>query len=328
MTAIGVASCSVGSRFAYFRERPLQTPTVTIDSAGLRVTPPTHHTGGKPLRVWFFGGSTTWGWEERDGFTRPADVGRLLAAAGFDPTITNFGQPGYTSAQEYVALMVELRRGNRPDVVVFWDGGNDIPDAVRNGRPGVTGREFDRVADAEFMTTFRIRGEVVGSRVLLRSLAQYSALAWDMLNARDGQAPLPPLPDPVAFCRSLMGDWASQARGNRRGRTRIRFRRAHRLATAKWETSARPKSAWEHAVLTSPTFAWRAGDDRLGAHHIECARVADSLAHVVPSIINWARMHSNDTATVYVDPYGHTTERATAIEADSLAVEIVRRLRR
>ena len=144
--------------FAYYRGSPIAGRYLTIDSAGLRVTPRFAHPGGRPLRVFFLGGSTTWGYEERDSSTRPAQVARQLSAAGFGPDVVNLAQPGYTSAQELVTLTMELRRGNVPDVVVSWDGENDVNAMRQNGRPGLSYREFERVEDAALNTKRRGTG--------------------------------------------------------------------------------------------------------------------------------------------------------------------------
>lgn len=313
--------------FAYFRGAPQSGRYINIDSAGLRVVPRYRVAGGAPVRVFFLGGSTTWGYEERDSNTRAAVVARRLAAAGFDAEVVNFAQPGYTSGQELVTLLTELRRGNVPDAVVFWDGVNDVSALRQNGRPGLSYREFDRVDDATFNTRRKANHGRVDMRLAIRSLLTPSELITRFFEAVARPAPLLPLPEPGAFCRTLMSDWLGQARV------------VDRLAGAydftplviwqpQWQTSGSPRSAYEQMAETTTVF--RPGDAGLTLHRIECARVADSLvaAHAAESIRNWARMHTGDTATVYFDQYSHTTERATAIEADTVAVELIDGLRR
>lgn len=71
----------------YSRPGPLSGRYLNIDSVGLRVVPRYRVPGGKPLRVFFQGGSTTWGWYDRDSSTRPAVVARQVAAEmGLEPS--------------------------------------------------------------------------------------------------------------------------------------------------------------------------------------------------------------------------------------------------
>ncbi len=60
---------------------------------------------------------------------------------------TNFGVPGRVFTQEIIELILQLRSGARPDVVVFYDGINDVVATVQNGRPGFPQNEFNRLDD-------------------------------------------------------------------------------------------------------------------------------------------------------------------------------------
>ena len=311
--------------FAYFRQTPLRGRYITVDTSGLRVVPRYPVARGKPLTVWFLGGSTTWGYEEQDSATRPAVVARRLAAAGYDATVVNLAQPGYTMGQELVTLATELRAGGHPDVVVFWDGVNDIGAARQNGAPGLSAREFDRVEDAEVNTDRRAHGGAVGLKLAIRSLAMESALMRALFARTNRPAALSPVPAPVPFCRTLMADWAAQGRmldAVARGYGFV----ALEIWQPQWQTTGRPRSAYER--IAEHTTVFRPGDADLGPHRVECARVADSLsaAHASPSLLSWAHLHSADTATVFLDQYSHPVERATAVEGDSLATVILARL--
>ena len=312
--------------YAYARGAPQNGRYINIDSAGLRVVPRYRVSGGPPVRVFFFGGTTTWGYFSRDSSTRPAVVARALASAGFDAEVVNFAQPNYTSGQELVTLLSELREGNVPDAVVFWQGVNDIGAMRQNGRPGLSYREFDREDDAAFNARRRANGGTVDFRVAIRSLLAPSALFSRLFEVVARPASQSPAPPPAAFCRTLMADWLGQAR------VIDRLARAYDFTPLviwqpQWQTSGSPRSAYERMAETTTVF--RPVDAGLTAHRIECARVADSLvaAHAAESIRDWSRMHSGDTATVYLDQYSHTTERAAAIEADSVAVVLIDGLR-
>lgn len=312
--------------FVYSRHRPYQGRFVTSDSAGLRPVPRFPVPGGKPLRVFDFGGSTTWGFFDRDSATRSAIVARRLSTAGFDAEVINYGQLGYVSAQELLSLVLELRRGNVPDVVVFWDGVNDVLSARMNGRPGVSFREFERAADADFNARRRANNLRVDDALAVRSLVQHSELLTRLLALTQSGAPAPQVAEPVEFCRALMTDWIQQAR------LIDQLGKAYGFVTLviwqpQWETSGRPRSEFERKVAYSSVAT--PADTLVGPHRIECARVADSLvaARAAQSIVSLAHLHSDDSGTVYLDRYGHTSERTTAIEGDTVAALILVRLK-
>lgn len=81
---------------------------------------------GHPLALWVFGGSTVYGTGVPDWGTLPSYLSRDLNADGRDcVVVTNFGVEGYVSNQELLWLLERLKTGQRPDIVVFYDGVND-----------------------------------------------------------------------------------------------------------------------------------------------------------------------------------------------------------
>lgn len=134
--------------FDYWRIRPHVGTTISIDAAGLRrtvqATGAPFGAGARSYRVFCFGGSTMWGSGVPDQATIPSLLARRLSNAGFAVEVTNFGQPGYVSTQETIALLLELEKGNIPDVALFHDGFNDIGSALLNGAPGLAGDEYER----------------------------------------------------------------------------------------------------------------------------------------------------------------------------------------
>ena len=94
--------------------------------------------------VWFFGGSTTWGFAQRDLHTIPSQVARISEQAGTPVRVVNFGQLSWVHWQEMLAFEQELSARSRPDVVVFYDGVNDV--AVQtsvDGRPSDDATIYD-----------------------------------------------------------------------------------------------------------------------------------------------------------------------------------------
>jgi len=87
--------------------------------------PPTAAGADLPT-VWFLGGSTTFGEDQRDLFTIPSMVARRAAAEGHPIKVVNMGVQGFTNFQEVLTLEQMLATLPKPDLVVFYDGANDL----------------------------------------------------------------------------------------------------------------------------------------------------------------------------------------------------------
>lgn len=144
--------------FVYWRSKPYEGKWTSIDPSGLRRTAiasgspvDPNFAQQRPIRIFCFGGSTMWGTAARDLHTIPSELTAIFRESGINVEITNFGQPGYTSTQELIALNLELQSGNIPDIVVFYDGFNDIGATLGNGRPGLAGDEFNRRSQEDLL---------------------------------------------------------------------------------------------------------------------------------------------------------------------------------
>jgi hypothetical protein len=71
--------------------------------------------------AYFFGGSTMWGAGSDDGGTIPS---QFSAIAGIHSE--NFGERGWTAHQSLMLLIQLIQEGHRPDLVVFYDGVNEV----------------------------------------------------------------------------------------------------------------------------------------------------------------------------------------------------------
>lgn len=108
------------------REKSVKSHFVNVDEYGIR-------SNGKPLvgisqiqnAVWFFGGSTTFGYGVTDAETIPAQLEKQLGRQ-----VINFGVGSFYSAQENLLLVQFLRYGYRPSAVLFLDGVNESCDLV------------------------------------------------------------------------------------------------------------------------------------------------------------------------------------------------------
>ncbi len=156
--------------YVYWRTKPYHGKYLNIEEAGVRRTwnSTSSPTPGQ-LKVFMFGGSTMWGYGARDEFTIPSLVSKKLAARlESGAWVTNFAESGYVSTQEVIALMLELRKGNVPDVVVFFDGVNDTFSAFQNGVAGIPQNESNRVAEFNSPTRFNWRQAIIERLALYR----------------------------------------------------------------------------------------------------------------------------------------------------------------
>lgn len=117
--------------------KPFKGHYVNIDAEkGRKTWNPEARPAQRPKLIFFFGGSAVWGVGARDEYTIPSYLSRLLDNHGYDFTVMNFGEPGYTFSQGIIRLLLLLREGNRPDYVIFYDGFNDLYAGHQHGYPG------------------------------------------------------------------------------------------------------------------------------------------------------------------------------------------------
>jgi hypothetical protein len=104
-----------------FKEAPRKTRFVNVNEHGIRLN------SGAPFvmddlngAIWFFGGSTTFGYGVADHETIPAQLEKALKTK-----VINFGRGYFYSAQENQLLRQYLKAGYRPKSVIFLDGVNE-----------------------------------------------------------------------------------------------------------------------------------------------------------------------------------------------------------
>ncbi|HWJ96961.1 MAG TPA: SGNH/GDSL hydrolase family protein [Acidimicrobiales bacterium] len=77
--------------------------------------------------VWLFGGSTMFGSNQRDDRTIASRFAAISTANGRPVRVVNWGRHAFTAYQQAQLLQHELRRADElPDLVVFYDGFNDV----------------------------------------------------------------------------------------------------------------------------------------------------------------------------------------------------------
>lgn len=128
--------------YVYWRLPEYSGTHIRIGSDGFRRTwngdAPPGPTSATRWEIWMLGGSALWGIGARDDQTIPSLVSRWLAERGIPAIVRNLAVVGYVSTQETWTLIEELGKGGRPDVVVFYNGSNDVLSSYFNRRAGVT----------------------------------------------------------------------------------------------------------------------------------------------------------------------------------------------
>ena len=136
--------------YVYWRRQSFSGTYVNVGKDGLRSTVPETteaRNHSESFNIYIFGGSTIWGTGARDAYTIPSLIANRLAADGRNARVTNFGESGYVSTQEILELILQLRNGKRPDLVLFYHGANDTFSAYQQSTPGIPQNEFNRVAE-------------------------------------------------------------------------------------------------------------------------------------------------------------------------------------
>lgn len=126
--------------------------------------------------VWLMGGSAGFGYGQRDDFTIASDLVRLAAADNISLTVRNFAVPALTIYQEAQKLEARLANEPPPDLVLFYDGYNDmsvtlLSFAVHGTEPQANARLDEVVGDWETVLTKGLDPQSVGSPQDLGSFA-------------------------------------------------------------------------------------------------------------------------------------------------------------
>lgn len=122
--------------YVIWKKKPITGDTINFDIDGIRFTPGAKCSEGT-YRVFTFGGSTMLGWGSPDWGTIAAYLqADLEKLTGRPVCVVNFGEDGFVSTQSLIKLLMELQADNVPDIVVFYDGINEVIAAHESKMPG------------------------------------------------------------------------------------------------------------------------------------------------------------------------------------------------
>jgi hypothetical protein len=133
------------SPYVGWRRAPFKGQTIEIDQNGVRLTPGAD-CRAISFKVFTFGASEMWGTGSPNWDTIPAHLQKGLEKLKQRPVcVMNFAESAYVSTQDVIMLLIQLRSGNVPDVVLFYNIGGDISSAYQSGQAGVS-ENLDQLA--------------------------------------------------------------------------------------------------------------------------------------------------------------------------------------
>jgi hypothetical protein len=294
--------------YLYFRREPFSGRHINVDSTGRRFTPQFgegRDNGQRNPAVFLLGGSTMWGTGARDSSTIPAALARLIASKPGERRmrVVNMGESGYVSTQSLLALALELRRGNIPDDVIFYDGVNDVFAAYQNNEAGLPQNEQNRTTEFNLLQS--------GGRMRELGIDDFwrrTVTAGVVAEVRDQILGPPPAPAPPAQDR-LAADVVRLYRGN-----------LEILDALSRRYGFRYRAYWQPVVFSKrdPSPYERNQSDKMDLvrpFYIDVYRrvAADSTLRANPSFHNLSGIFDGAGA-MYLD-FCHITERGNGIVA-------------
>ena len=311
--------------YVYLRNPTFAGRAISVDAEGHRHTPWSAHEGERPIELFFFGGSTAFGWYQRDGFTIPSEIARRLAERNV--RVTNFGVPGFVFTQELIELQTQLRAGRRPDVVVFDDGVNDVFATLQDGIAGVPENEANRAADfaaGRARAADSVPGVRADLRVAGRALLSLADRLLLLKRLRRLNAPvIAPRISVDSATRSIVRVYAENARiaeslASTYGFTAIYVWQPSLLSSRKKRTT---REAWLADSFADTTFSREYRDIMRAVP----AGLKAQISSVAPGrFLDLSDLFHDEAGDVYIDVYGHTYESANPRIVESMLPELTR----
>jgi lysophospholipase L1-like esterase len=146
--------------YLHYRFKPMNGKHNTIYENGRRKTAnPSLKDSATALKIFCFGGSTMYSSGSRDEYTIPSELSKLIQTNFPDQNVevTNFGCHGYTRATENIQLQRELTKNNIPDIVIFYDGVNEIISAHQNNEAGSPTNAYNRKKEFKIAHSYKRR---------------------------------------------------------------------------------------------------------------------------------------------------------------------------
>ena len=288
---------------------PHSSRYVHIDSAGNRVTLNVAAPSTPGPTVFMLGGSVMWGFTARDSATIPSLVAARLAAAGIGPLhVVNLAQPAYNTTQELITLLLELRRGNVPAIAVFLDGGNDVLAAYQQQRAGAIFGQSELAGGSGFGWRWLFsQGAEFVRHTRLGDRWMRTLWAWKARRATR--------PNKVLDCKDIAAYYRQTALSADGLGRQWNFPVIH-LWQPSWATTGKRLTPWEASIK---------GEGQFASLMRRCTGLVDSLMQdrSGKTYVSLTSIFDRDTASVFLDQYGHITEAGNAEIADRITSLLV-----
>lgn len=317
--------------YVYYRQKEFKGRYINVDRSGIRRTVQASASHADPA-VFMFGGSTMYGAFQRDEWTLPSVLAqRFEHCTGGGLRFVNFGQTGWVFTQEVIELMLQLRDGAVPKVVVFYDGINDVAAAIQNGRPGWPQNEANRSRDFAFgrMAFWWEHNTVSDLRALGAVALAGLTRAQVLQRVRPFEIPglLPAVPASAGtVARSVASSYVDTLRLAQALSDQYGFE-----AIYVWQPTLH--ATQKRLTPGETTLMNQLRADPFGAQLIRLHReMPERLASTVSrrdrdAFVNLSGAFDRETRPVFSDGIGHTYEHANITLADALTPYVARALR-
>lgn len=297
--------------FTESRPLPFHGKYVNIDGWSRRSYEPRNLPDGAPV-VWMFGGSTTWGEGQRDDYTIASDISRIAARAGTPVRIMNYGQRGWTHFQEMILFEQLLASQPKPDLVLFYDGANEINAQTLGAKDVPTHTLADqyaeRLAGRSITQQFGSKGgsEPSALQTIWDEYALHSAIRKvigridDAVSPSAGAAPLRPAAASGDDKPAGAGTYYNKTIDDARNAVDV-YERGRRMTEHLAADHGVDAVFFWQPVKVGPTEKW-------------------ANAHITPPTVNISDALA-DHQEVFIDG-GHTNEEGARIVADRIWKEI------
>ncbi len=259
---------------------------ITIEKNNLRRTVHANQCAryeGSP-KVFFFGGSTTWGWGARDEHTIPSCFSKLLPKA----YIENHGELGFVTSQELVLFVQTIKSNHVPDYIIFLDGVNDMFSAYLAGAAGVELGALKKKAAFE---------DNVESK-LLPILKQKSAICTLVKNFKQQNLPSNANKDYYDLAQDIVSVYNQN----------IKF-----ITRVCQEYGIKPIFIWQPTLFDKPNLT--AYETTLLDTIKEWQPLYDAVKTIIasedslaPSVLNFSDCFATETKPIYVDPWHYNED--------------------
>lgn len=184
--------------YLHYRFKPMNGKYNTIYENGHRKTAnPSLKDSATALKIFCFGGSTMYSSGARDEHTIPSELSKLIAEKFPEQNVevTNFGCHGYTRATENIQLQQELIKNNIPDIVIFYDGVNEVISGHQNNAAGEPTNAYNRRKEFKIAHSYKKRIRLM---VYSSNLYRFITTLQRKLFTKSAYAQLDSRPDALA----------------------------------------------------------------------------------------------------------------------------------